>query len=203
MVIIDTTQFDSFESYLSALSKKARKECERVSVLNRETIYQEIPYDRELVARFMGLWERQLVRGKPIQWAYPIETVDEWARQGNLLLFEARMDETVGLHYLKREGGFWQAEPPMWDKTRYEQRSIGTFLWFSVIKWGIENRLGIINLGGGIDEWREMIRTRDDYPNPKYKWRFIPEGVKHSPDTQPDYRIISEDGRKVLVYGDN
>lgn len=165
---------------------------------NSSLTYRTCEFDLEKVTRFMQLWERQLVRGQPIQWAYPVGTLEEWWNRGELILFEAVDGDTVAMHFLKKEDGFWEAGPPMWDKANMSDKHTGTYMWFQMVLYGIENKLGVINFGGGIDKWREMLRTRKDYTNPKYKFRFIPREVKQNPEEQPDYEIITQNGIKTL-----
>lgn len=190
MVILDCNQWTK-DSYLKGLSKRARQEYILCSNRNSDLTYREADFDHDTVKRFMELWEKQLVRGQPIQWAYPIETVEQWWNEGKLILLEAVKRDTIALHFLKKENGFWDAGPPMWDKQNMNYRHLGTWMWYQMALYGIENKLGIINLGGGVDKWREMIRTRKEYTNPKYKWRFIPKSVKDNPDLQPNYEIIT------------
>lgn len=193
MVIVDTTQLGTPEEYVRSLSERARSEFKLVHKRNPHVVYREAEFNKDQIHEFMQLWERQLVRGMPIQWAYPVETVCEWYDKGQLLLLEAvENDKTIAIHFLKKENGYWQAEPPMWDKENMKDRHVGTYMWFHMVLWGIEHNLGIINFGGGIDEWREMIKRRKEFRNPLYKWRFIPEHVKKNPDLQPDYKIIDK-----------
>lgn len=202
MVIIDTNLYTKDE-YIKGLSKRGRHEHTLVSKRNADLTYGKPDFDLGKLQRFMELWERQLVRGKPIQWAYPVQTIADWHDKGKLILLEAKKgDETIAMHFLKKEEGFWEAGPPMWDKEHSLQRHLGTYMWFQMVLYGIENKLGIINFGGGVDSWREMIRTRKNYTNPKYKWRFIPKSVKDNPDDQPDYKIIMSGEDKILIHGD-
>lgn len=187
MVILDTTLY-SKDSYIKSLSKSARQEYRLVMEKNKDLTYKQAEFDKEKVKRYMELWERQLVRGKPIQWAYPVEYLE----QKELLVFETE----ISMHFIMKEDGYWQCEPPMYDKNT--DRHLGTFMWFSLILWAIDNKLGILNFGGGCDNWREMIKTRDQYPNPKYKWRFIPKEVKENPDKQPNY-IFDGANRKLYI----
>jgi len=196
MVIIDCNEWTK-NGYLGDLSKRARQEYRLCSERNQDLIYRQADWDTDKVREFMNLWEKQLVRGKPIQWAYPVETVERWYAEGKILLFEAVKRNTVAMHFLKREGNYWEAQPPMWDKANLAYRHLGTWMWYQVILYGIENKIGIINLGGGVDKWREMLHTRDQYANPKYKFRFIPRSIKDNPDLQPNYEIINGNIREI------
>lgn len=199
MVIIETQKFKTQDEYIASLSKRARHEFTLISKRNADVTYQNVPFDKEKIHRFMQLWEKQLVRGQPIQWAYPVETVQNWYDKGELLVFEANSPtETLAMHFIQKQDGFWEAHSPMWDKSSKTQRHLGTYMWFHLVLWGIENNLGILNFGGGIDSWREMIKRRKEFRNPLYKWRFVPKAVKDNPDLQPNYEIHLQHERKVL-----
>ena len=183
MLLIETDNFSTLNEYLLTLKKSARKNY-REGLKRYPQKYESVSFDKEEVHRFMQLWERQLVRGNPIQWAFPVEHIETLWSEGNLLCF--RLGD-VAYHFIQRRANYWECHPPMYDK---QNEYLGTLMWFHLIEYAIENRLGILNFGGGNDEsWRTMIRERDSYPNPKYKWRFVPESVKDNPDKQPDYRL--------------
>ena len=199
MVIIDCNKFKDRDEYVASLSKRAIHEYRLVQRRNADLTFKGATFDQEKLHRFMELWGRQLVRGKPIAWAYPVETVANWMAKGEVILLEAvRGDETIAMHFLKKEQGFWDAGPPMWDKEKLGHLHLGTYMWFHTIFWCIDNKLGIINLGGGLEEWREMIRRRKEFKNPLYKWRYVPRHVKQNPDSQPDYYITIQHESKVL-----
>lgn len=188
LVILDCNQFESFEDYIASLSKSARQEYRLVMEKNKDLTYKQVPFDKDKVKGYMELWARQKVRGNSIEWAYPVE----WLEDKEKLVFATE----ISMHVILREDGYWQCEPPMYDKDT--DRHLGTYMWFSLILWAIENKLGILNFGGGADNWREMIKTRDQYPNPKYKWRFIPKWVKDNPDLQPNY-IFDGTNRRIYI----
>lgn len=192
MVLIETGKFKTFDEYIASLSDRARQEWRYVKKTNADLTYQNISFDKEKIKRFMEIWQVQLVRGKPIAWGYPIEKVEEWQMAGRIILFEAKHQngETFAAHFLLKQDGFWETQPPMWDKAKMIKRHLGTWMWFNMVKYGIENGLGVLNMGGGIEEsWREMLRRRKEFTNPKYKFRFIPKLVKENPDAQTDFRI--------------
>jgi hypothetical protein len=176
-------QQNSWGEYIKSLSHSAKKNWRFVSKANSDLTYKEVPFS-EKVGEYMNLWGRQLVRGNPIEWAYPVGHVENLWIRGELKVFESEL----AMHFIQKRDGYWEAHPPMYDK-KYNERGLATWMWFMLIKYATENRLGIINMGGGIDDWREMIRRRDEFPNPKYKWRFVPENVKNNPETQPNYKI--------------
>jgi hypothetical protein len=191
MILIDTTK--PFNKYLKTLSQHARKDYAYVEKHNPDLLYQCIPYKRELVEDFMRLWEQQLIRGKPIQWAFPIGHLDELAAKEELLVFQAigSFDSSgfpKAMHFIQKRLGYWECHPPMYDK-KYSQRYLAKFMWFNLIKYASEHNLGPLDMGGGLDTWREMIQRREEFPNPKYKWIYVPESVKNNPDLEPDYYI--------------
>ena len=179
MVIIETNH-PSFEEYLKTLSKPARKNYKHC-----QKLYGHLGYKAEDFARveeFMRLWSQQLVRNKHPEWAFPVGVVRDWYDKKELLVLGC----PIALHFIQKRNGYWECHPPMYDKKNEE---LGTWMWFQLIKFAIENKLGVLNMGGGVDNWREMIKNRANYPNPKYKWRFVPESVKENPDSQPNYVI--------------
>lgn len=182
MVLI-RTDWSSFEDYIASLSKSARKNFKHVSKLYDRFPYREVTFDRAEVEFFMRLWAKQLVRGKPIKWAYGVGYVENLWLKGRLKIFKA---ENRALHFIVKEENFWTAEPPLYDKCNNE---LGTWLWFQLFKFAIENKLEPLNMGGGVDEWRVMLRMRKEFPNPAYKFRFVPQSAKDNPDSEPDYFI--------------
>jgi hypothetical protein len=179
MVLI-RTNWNSFEEYLDSLSKSARKNYKA----GKWQGYEEVPFNREEVDSFMKLWSQQLVRGKHPEWAFPVATVEGWWLKGNLKVFKG----ALGMQFIQKRDGYWECHPPMYDKKHV---GYGTWMWFQLIKYAIEHKLAPLNLGGGIDEWRAMIKRREEFPNPWYKWRFVPQKAKENPDSEPNYFIES------------
>lgn len=186
MILISPTK--SFDEYLKSLSKSAKKNYSYVQKANKDLSYHQIPYDSDKTKKFMELWERQLIRGKFVTWAFPVSHIDNLAQSGAILLFEARKgEETIGLHFLQRRNGYLEAHPPMYQKGG--ERNLGTYMWFELIRYACENDLGHIDMGGGLSDWREMIKRREEFKNPAYKWRFVPENVKLNPDKEQNLYI--------------
>lgn len=184
MLIIET-KYNSFEEYLSKLSKAARKNYKYAMKHNANLVYKKTDFSR--VREFMELWTKQLVRGKHPEWAFPIQTVENWYLKGELMVFESN----VSLQFIQKRDGYWECHPPLYSKERDSEHYIGKWMWFNLIKYAIENKLNPLNLGGGIDtSWREMIRHREEFPNPKYKWTYVPEETKLHPELQRDYKIV-------------
>lgn len=187
MIIIETHK--PFDEYIKSLSRHAKKDWAYVQKHNKDVTYRRIEFDQALVESFMELWERQLIRGKTVTWAFPFNHIANLAAKGEILLFQAQTkDEILGLHFVQIRTGYIECHPPMYDK-KYNKRYLAKYMWFNLIKYAIENQLPPLNMGGGVDNWREMIKRRDEFPNPKYKWIYVPEEVKNNPDKQPNYYI--------------
>lgn len=175
----------SFDDYIASLSKKARKQYKYVQKNNADLSYDEIPYDEEMVGRYMALWSNQLVRGNPIEWAFPVGTVTDWAQRGELKVFRSEL----ALQFIQKRNGYWDCHPPLYEKTPENQRRyLAKYMWFNLIRHAHRHSL-ILNLGGGPDDWREHIRRRAEFPNPRYKWAYVPEAIKNNPELAPPYVI--------------
>jgi hypothetical protein len=185
-MLLVRTDWPCFNDYLAALDKPARKNYKACIKRNADLTYNEIPFDREEVDCFMRLWERQLVRGAPIKWVFPIDHVEELAWKGELRVFRAGLRS---LHFIQKRTRYWECHPPMYDKVAHAHLYIAKFMWFNLIRYAIENRMGHLDLGGGSDYWRDHIRNRARYPNPAYKWAYVPLRAKQDPDSEPDYYI--------------
>jgi len=193
MLIVETDK--KFEDYIRSLSKKGKQNFAYTMSHNEDLVYRHVPFEKETVHQFMQLWERQLVRGKNIQWAFPVEHVERIALEGRLYLFAAYKGEAiVALHFVESHGNYIEAHPPMYEKSaENKNRYLAKWMWFNLIKFAMDNGLPRLNLGGGIDtSWREMIKRREEFQNPKYKWLYVPSDVKNNPDAQPDYALIDK-----------
>lgn len=189
MLIIETNK--NFNDYLKSLSKHAKKDYSYVQKHNQDLRYERIDYNPELVKAYMELWEQQLIRGKTVKWGFPVEHVNALAEKGEILLFQAKKEETLAVHFVQIRNGYIECHPPMYDK-KHSKRYLAKFMWFNLIKYAMENNLGPLDMGGGPSSWREHIRRRAEFPNPAYKWIYVPEEVKNNPDLEPNYHI--EDG---------
>lgn len=197
MVLI-YTDYGSFAEYVSTLGKKARKNLAYVNKHNSDLTYEKIEFDRELVKEFMALWEQQLIRGHFVQWAFPVDHVENLNNQGKILVFAAKLNgKPIAVHFIQLHENVVECHPPMYDK-KYNDRYLAKYMWFNLIKYAIENNLPTLDMGGGVDGWREHIKNRANYPNPKYKWIYVPESVKDNPDLQPNYQLKSFNGNKIL-----
>jgi len=134
----------------------------------------------------MALWARQKVRGNPVEWAFPVGTVTDWAQRGELLVFSTER----AVQFIQRRNGYWDCHPVMYEKTEENlRRYLAKYMWFELLRYSHRHSLGVLNLGGGPDDWREHIRRRDEFPNPRYKWQFIPKAIKDNPELAPHYVI--------------
>lgn len=181
-MILVRTNWENFEKYLASLTKPARKNYKEATKRYGHHPYRQVPFDRDEVARFMTLWEQQLVRGKHPQWAFPVEHLQNLADRGELMVFSC----DVALHFIQRRDGYWECHPPMYDKGH---SYLAKYMWFNLIRYAIENKLTHLDMGGGVDNWREMIRRRNEFPNPQYKWAYVPLRAKMDPNSEPPFYI--------------
>src|ERR1043165_249502 len=125
MLIIDThTRFDD---YLKSLSRHARADYAYVKKHNCDFVYECVPYERSLVQGFMQLWERQIVRGQRIKWAFGVDYVEELAAKDELLLLRGG---DLPLQFIKKRGVFGESPPPMYDKI-HSKRYMAKYMWFN------------------------------------------------------------------------
>ena len=191
MILIDT-KISSFDSYIESLSKKARKNWKFVKKWNGDLNYFQSVFIADEVERWMKLWERQEIRGKNVTWAFGKAYLEDAYSEGRLLCFAARKgEERIAMHFIEKRDGYWECHPPMYDKEKYSGRYLAKYMWFELIKWSIEKGdMGFLDFGGGGEpDWREMIIHRDKYPNPAYKWMYVPYKVKSNPNEQRRYTI--------------
>ena len=192
MLIIETDTH--FGDYLKSLSRHARADYAYVRKHNRDLVYECVPFERSLVQGFMQLWEQQIVRGQRIRWAFGVDYVEELAAKDELMLFRGG---DLALHFIQKRSGFWECHPPMYDK-QHCKRYLAKYMWFNLIKYAMDHQLGPLDMGGGIDDWREMIRRKEEFPYSRYKFRYVPVEVQKNPDLQPNYKLITRDGQVFL-----
>ena len=197
LIIYTHTHFDD---YLKSLSRHARADYAYVKKHNRDLLYECVPYERSLVQGFMHLWEQQIVRGQRIKWAFGVDYVEDLAAKDELMLFRGG---DIALHFIQKRHGFWECHPPMYDK-KHCKRYLAKYMWFNLIKYAMDHGLEPLDMGGGIDDWREMIRRKAEFPYSRYKFRYVPVAVQKNPDLQPNYKLITRDGQVFLEdAGDN
>lgn len=186
MIIIEIEKFETFEEYLDSLGKAAKKNYAYAQKHNL-VHYKKILVTQNLVQSWMDLWGRQLIRGQHRQYAF---TAD--ALQGKNMAYFCAIDLTgiIAMQFTEIENGYMNCHPVMYEKEKYSKRYLSKFMWFGLIKWAIENKIKIVDMGGGNNEsWQEMIRTREQYPNSAYKWMYIPQSVKERPEKQTNYKV--------------
>lgn len=189
MILIETGKFKTFDEYLASLGKAARKNY-RFAKKNNPFHYRKIEAHSVWVQEWMDLWGRQLIRGQNRPYAFNVD-----ALQGkNILYFSAFGDDgAVALQFVEVIDGYMNCHPVMYEKEKYADRYLSKFMWFGLIKWAIDQKIAIVDLGGGNDDdWHEMIRTREQYPNPAYKWMYVPSQAKFKPKSQQNYKVIHE-----------
>lgn len=202
MILVETQNFKTFQDYIASLGKPAKKNFEHVQKHNRDVVYEIAPYDRTDIEYFMRLWEQQLIRGKTVTWAFPVEHVEDLNNRGVLKVFRAmKGQQVVAMHFVEVYENYVECHPPMYEKSLDNlKRYVAKFMWFGLINYAISEKAGwILDFGGGQGSWRNVIRNRDQWLNPRYKWMYIPEEVKQNPDKQPDYEIINDGVRKACV----
>jgi len=198
MLIIETKT--TFDEYLKSLSKTGKKNYKYAQKHNSDLTYTKISFNRDLVERFMKLWERQLIRGKYRRWKFSVDYVESLDREGKLMVFAANdQDGFKAVHFVQSHENYIEAYPPMYDKKYGKERYLAKLMWFNLIKYVTDNSLFNIDMGGGIDtSWRETISRRREpeiSKYTKYKWLYVPEEVKNNPDLQHDYKL---DGDKLI-----
>lgn len=197
MIIINTHDVESFSGYIRSLSKSARKNYRYARKHNEDLEYKLIPFNKEKLEKFMELWERQLIRGKPRKWGFGVEYLEKVESLGRLRCFVAQKGaEEVSMHFVENHDGYVECHPPMYDKTLYSNRYLAKFMWFKLIKFAIESsKMDWVDIGGcGEKPWPETIKGRHEYPHNEYKWKYVPVEVKGNPDKQPKLTLERPEG---------
>ena len=202
-MILIQTNYANFKEYLDALSPSARQNYRYVQKYNADLVYEWVKFDKMECEHFMRLWERQLVRGKPIQWAFTIGHIASLADNKSLICFRARKHQaTIAYHFVQRHTNIIECHPPMYEKSaENNKRYLAKFMWLQLIRYAIANHLDPLDLGGGPNNFREHILNRAKYPNPTYKWMYVPERVKRFPQELPNYelKIINEQRHLTII----
>lgn len=187
MVLIETGKFKTFDEYLSYLSKPAKKNYKFAQKHNQAAIYGRHEFLKTWLQKWMDLWGQQLIRGERRPFAFTVDALDG----KNIICFSAvEFHGVIAVQFVEVIDGYMNCHPVMYEKEKYADRYLSKFMWFNLIKWAIENGIEIVDLGGGNDDdWREMIRTREQYPNPAYKWLYVPQFVKLNPEKQQNYKV--------------
>lgn len=188
-MILLKTDYPDFKAYVTSLSKSARKNYKHCSRLYDGCYYgEEVGFDKALVQQFMRLWEQQLIRGKHVQWAFPVEHVEDLWNREQLKVFVMKNPHGIvgAVHFIQKRDGYWECHPPMYDKKFSE---MGTMMWFCLINYAILHKFSPLDMGGGSDDWVYNLEHREQFPNTRYKWRFVPEKAKRDPSSEPHYYI--------------
>lgn len=189
MILIETGKFKDFNEYLASLSKAARKNYKYADEKN-PVFYGKTLFDSKEIQEWMDLWGRQLIRGEYRQYAFKAEVLE-----GKNILFFVAMEngQPIAVQFVEEIDGYVNCHPVMYEKEKYSKRYLSKFMWFNLIKWAIETGIKIVDMGGGNDDdWHEMIRTREQYPNPAYKWMYVPGFVKFKPKSQQNYKVTHD-----------
>lgn len=208
MLIINTNK--SFSDYLKSLSKSARKNYKYTFKHNQDLKYKKISFDRNLIERFMKLWEQQIIRGRKRHWKFGINHVQDLEKQNRLMVFAGfDKSEPVAVHFIELHDSYIEAHPPMYDKNFGSSRYLAKWMWFSLFKFAMDKHMLFIDMGGGIDtSWQETIKRRlepEISKYTKYKWQYVPKVVKDNPELEPDYKLINKEilTDKFIVRNDD
>jgi len=198
MVLIDVHTPKTFEEYIKSLSKRGKRIWRLVKSRCKDIEYKKVPYNREEMARFMDLWEHQLIRGEYRHWAFGIDYIDKLEMIGVLECFAAfKNGEKIALHFVENHNGYVECHPVMYDKTKYSSIGLSKFMWMNLVKYAIESpTMKWLDLGGGRDDnWQEAIKERKQHPTCFYKWGYVAKEVKECPDKQPKLRLCLPQGK--------
>lgn len=198
MVIIETHKFKTFDEYLASLSKSSRKNYTYAKKQNGNVIYQQVHFNKAVIRQWMDLWGKQLIRGQQRPFAFQADVLNE----KSVICFNGFdvSHGAIAYQFVEVIDGYMNCHPVMYEKEKYSKRYLSKFMWFNLLSWAIENKIEIVDLGGGNDDsWREMIKTRHQYPNPLYKWLYVPQEVKENPDKQQNYKV-EHDGISKRIH---
>lgn len=196
-LILKVSEFQSFDEYLSSLTKSARKNLKSILSKNKGIEYSEIEYDAVLVQEFMDMWSRQpLSNGEFPLWGSWNSTSIVSGHSGDVILFVGKSEgRVISIHFIFRWGRYVYCNAPLYDKSEHKEIELAKWMWVKMIGHLIDNTsVKYIDLVGPnwIQDWRESISNRshpDQAGDFGYKWKFIPEAIKNNPDSQPKYEI--------------
>jgi hypothetical protein len=138
-----------------------------------------VPFDRQQVAEWMALWEKQVVYGKHPKWQ-KWTTPEIFEKHKVRVLFA-----DIALQMLEVCGDYAYAQPVLYDKTKYPW--VAKFMWFKAIEWCGQNGVKYLDLDGGRGKtWRQKLQAQD---GPQYKWMYVPKYVKENPDEAPEWKV--------------
>lgn len=187
MIIVETGKFTNFEEYLNSLSPSAQKNYRYAKKHNEKVSYSRYVPNLNDIQFWMNLWSQQLIRGQKRTWAFQATELEG----KTLVFFQATENRKhIAAQFAEITDEYMNCHPVMYEKEKYAHRYLSKWMWFNLLSWAIENKIGVVDLGGGNDNsWIEMIKTREQYPNPAYKWMYVPKPVKENPDHQQNYKV--------------
>ena len=133
MILIETSKYKTFESYLKSLSKPARKNWKFAKKHNEGVKHIEATFNKTIIQDWMDLWGNQLIRGHYRQFAFTADALEG----KNIICFEAFDQDynTIAYQFVEETEGYINCHPVMYEKEKYQKRYLSKFMWFSLIKW--------------------------------------------------------------------
>ena len=177
LVPIPTT----FDEYLKRATKKCRYEQKNATAID----YHEVEFDKDEVAYWMELWEKQPIKGGFPRWRK--YTPDKFAA-----LYEQKILHVFscgrGLQMVEKYDEYIYAHPPLYEKTD----PIAKSMWFGLIEWCC-GKIEWLDLGGGAQKrWNQLERLG-------YKWLYVPKDIELMP-----WKVqVCECGWRQLVEGNS
>jgi hypothetical protein len=190
-VILKTPRLVAIEpDYVANISKKARYERKQSYQRGAGCLYSRCGPDREVLARFMAEWSRQIRR----PWGR--YSVSRFITEGWSYFRAATPTSTIALHPVLICDDYAYAAAPMYDKTSVPWAA--KFMWFSLIDWLIaEGSVKWLDLGGGSGKtWRQLLSQ----PDRSYKWLYVSANDRrNASDARPWKVQVCRCGWRQLV----
>lgn len=206
--LLVNTNVSSFEEYISSLATTGKKNYKYTLKHNSDLTYNLIQYDSKIVHFFMALWQQQLIRGEKRQWGFPPEHIHRMNQLGIIDLFAGYTeDKTIlSIQFVERFGNYVYCHPPLYDKNTTNDRYMGKYMWFNLIKHYINNsEVEWVDFGAGYrGTWVDLIKNREQYKDKMaYKWLYVPKQIKQNPDSQLPY-VVAKEGylRKLVIQNE-
>jgi hypothetical protein len=164
-VLIDV-RMTNWNEYKTHLSRSMRSEYVRSKRLNSDCIYDVVVRPSAgLLTEFLLVWSRF--------YRMPDEVLRDLLYKndrGWIIAGVARCGEkTLAVHPVERYGSYLRCHAPWYDKSIHRPRSMGNFMWLSLIEWSIPDiNTDFIDLGGG---------PVAHLPESSYKLRYNPEDL--------------------------